>query len=131
MSLQPLAPNLSVLRPLALWCLDTFGDDAPMLIGIGFDDEQVYFHPVELSIHDPLGDLAGLAAPSDWDVLVVVAEVRTLDGPRLGGTIAHAVDRLGGCATELDDGCGHRRSLRALRGSLHATCSALFDEHGQ
>ncbi len=125
MSLQPLAPNLSVLRPLALWCLDTFGEDAPMLVGIQLADEHVRFHPVQLS-DDPLDDLAGLAAPSDWDVAVVVAHTETINSQRLSGTIAHAVDRFGSCATELDDDCGRRRSLRTVRGSLHSACLTLF-----
>ncbi len=123
----PLNARQSVLRPLALWCLDTFSEDHPMLVGIHLAADKVHFNPVQLSDEDPLTDLGGLAAPLDWDVLVVVATTSTLDSPHSGGTIAHAVDRFGGSATELDDWCGRRRSLHTLRGSLHSTMQAMFD----
>ena len=119
--------HLSVLRPLAIWCLDTIGEDAPMLVGVQLAEGNVHFRPVQLSSNDPIADLSGLAAPSDWDALVVVTETTALNTTPANGVLAHAVDRFGGCATELDDACGHRRSLRTLRGSLHSTCLALFD----
>lgn len=127
MSLCQLTTRLSVLRPLALWCLDTFGEDSPMLVGVRLAAKKVHFHPIALSEEDPLTDLAGLAAPHDWDIVVVVAQTAELDSPHSGGTIAHAVDRFGGSATELDDWCGRRRSLRTLRGSLHLICLGMFD----
>lgn len=97
-----------------------------MLIGVVLDAANVRFHPVELGEDDPIDDLADLAAPDPWDVLVVVAATSDVDSHMRHGTIAHAVDRLGGSATELDESCGRRRSLRAHGGRLHDACLELF-----
>ena len=122
-----LSAHSSLLRPVALWCLDTFGDDAPMLVGVGMGPDNVHFHPVQLSPDDPLADLAGLTAPDDWDVVVAVVPTRDTDAPYGDGVLAHAVDRFGASATEIDDWCGHRRPLRSARGRLHSLCESMFD----
>ena len=97
-----------------------------MLVGVVLGDAKVQFHAVELAEADPIDDLADLAAPDPWDVLVVVASTAEIDG-RLGhGIIAHAVDRFGASATELDESCGRRRTLRLVRGALHDACVEVF-----
>ena len=126
-----LSTHSSLLRPVAQWCLDTFGDDAPMLIGVAMGPDKVSFHPVQLSCDDPLTDLAGLAAPIDWDVVVAVVPTRDVDAPYGDGILAHSADRHGASATEIDDWCGHRRPLRSARGRLHALCELMFDHPGE
>ena len=125
MSLCPLSPATSVLRPLAMWCLDTFGDGPPMLVGVMLGADKVHMHPIELA-DDPLLDMTNLVAPDEWDFLVLVASATTIGSRFDGGTISHAVDRNGGSATELDEWCGRRRSLRLIRGQLHDACVAVF-----
>jgi hypothetical protein len=127
MSPCPLPTYSSLLRPLALWCLDTFGEGPPMLIGVTLGNENVHFQPVELHEADPIDDLSGLVAPEPWDVVVVVAPTDEIDLERHSGTVAHAVDRLGWSATELDEWCGRRRSLRTFRGRLHNACVKVFE----
>jgi hypothetical protein len=126
MSPCPLSVYSGLLRPLASWCLDTFGEGPPMLVGVVLDAANVRFQPVELGEDDPLDDLADLAAPEPWDVLVVIAATADVDAHMRRGTVAHAVDRHGGSATELDEWCGRRRSLRARGGRLHDACLELF-----
>lgn len=126
MAVCPLPTYSSLLHPLAAWCLDTFGEGPPMLVGVAFGDTQVRFHPIELCDLDPLHDLAGLIAPDDWDALVVIAPTCEAQRQTPNGTVAHAVDRTGRSATELDDPCGHRRSLHVLRGRLHDTCLTVL-----
>jgi len=97
-----------------------------MLVGVELGDPNVQFHAVELDDFDPIDDLADLAAPDSWDLVVVVAPT-TETGDRIGlGTVAHATDRSGASATELDEACGRRRSLRLVRGALHDACVELF-----
>ncbi len=115
-----------MLGSLAAWCLDTFGDDAPMLIGVRLGDERAGFHPVQLGDIDPVEDLAGLRAPDDWDAAVVVVPAQQAHGARISGVLAHAVDRNSHSATYLDEPCGHRRALHAPTGILHDLCLALF-----
>lgn len=126
MSPCPLSACSGLLQPLANWCLDTFGEGPPMLVGVVFGGVTVTFHAVELDEADPVGDLAELAAPDPWDVLVVVAATSTIDGAFSTGVVAHAVDRFGASATELDEACGRRRTLRLVRGALHDACVELF-----
>ncbi|MDW3177920.1 MAG: hypothetical protein R8J94_11070 [Acidimicrobiia bacterium] len=126
MSPCPLSAYAALLQPLANWCLDTFGDGPPMLIGVVLGDAKVHFHPVELDDEHPIDDLADLAAPDRWDVLVVVAPTAEIDCRVGRGTVAHAVDRFGASATELDEPCGRRRALRLVRGTLHDACIELF-----
>jgi len=128
MFLCQFSARTSLLRPLATWCLDTFGEDAPMLVGVRLGPDAVHFQPIQLGEDDPLNDLAGLAAPSDWDVAVVVAPAHSTELPH-GGVVAHAVDRDGSSATELDEFCGRRRPLKTIRGVLHTRCVELFDAH--
>ena len=71
-------------------------------------------------------DLSDLAAPEPWDVIVVVAETAEIESVTHPGTVAHAVDRQGSSATELDEWCGRRRSLRLVRGRLHDACLDVF-----
>jgi hypothetical protein len=125
MSPCPFPTYSSLLRPLALWCLDTFGEGPPMLIGVSLGGMAAHFQPIELCDEDPVDDMADLLAPDRWDVLVVVAPTEAGSEIR-GGTVAHAVDRFGASATELDDFCGRRRSLRMLRGRLHEACLEVF-----
>ena len=126
MSPCPFSAYAGLLRPLATWCLDTFGGGPPMLIGIVLGEENVRFQPVELGPDDPVDDLADLAAPEPWDVIVVVAETAEIESVPQPGTVAHAVDRHGSSATELDEWCGRRRSLRLVRGRLHDACLDVF-----
>lgn len=126
MSPSPLSPCAGLLRPLTAWCLDTFGEGPPMLIGVTLHRSSVTFHPIELDDDDPVADLAGLAAPDPWDVLVILAPATELGGGRLEGIIAHAIDRFGSSATELDEASGRRRSLNAVGGPLHEAGLALF-----
>lgn len=111
-----------------MWLLDTFGDGPPMLVGVEFGHPKVRFHPVRLDPDDPLDTMAGLAAPDSWDVLGVVVEASDALGRAHAGAVAHCVDREGMSATELDESCGRRRSLRAVRGRLHDACMELL--HG-
>lgn len=127
MSPCPLPAYSSLLQPLASWCLDTFGEGPPVLVGVELGSPSVLFHPVELDDDDPIDHLADLAAPDRWDVLVFVADTGQLDDNMRRGTVAHAVDRLGCSATELDETCGRRRSLRHGRGRLHDACLEVFE----
>lgn len=126
MSPCPLSAYSPLLHPLARWCLDTFGEGPPMLVGVVLGDDTVRFQPVELDEVDPIDDLADLAAPDPWDVLVVIASTAEIDGSSAAGTVAHAIDRYGASATELDEPCGRRRTLRLIRGRLHDACVELF-----
>lgn len=126
MSPCPLSVYSGLLQPLASWCLDTFGEGPPVLVGVVLGDANVRFHAVELDEADPIDDLADLAAPDPWDVLVVVASTVTMNGTPGRGIVAHAVDRFGASATELDESCGRRRTLRLVRGVLHDVCLELF-----
>jgi len=127
MSLCQFSAHSAALHPIANWCLDTFGEGYPMLIGVSFAAEHVNFHPVELWEGDPLSDLESLIAPASWDVVVIVATTEQFNHRAAGGIVAHAVDRAGQTATTLDEPCGRRRTLRTLRGRLHDVCLALFD----
>lgn len=122
----PLGRNTALLRPIALWSLDTFGDDSPVLIGVDLGHPKVSFHPVFLDVDDPVDNLADFIAPETWDVVVVVAEARDVSSHRSHGLIAHAVDRAGETATELDQYCGQRRPLRSFGGRLHDACLELL-----
>ena len=122
----PLGRNTALLRPIALWSLDTFGDDAPLLIGVDLGHPKVSFHPVFLDEDDPVDNLADLIAPDTWDVIVVLAPARSVSSQRSQGVIAHVVDRAGQTATELDQSCGQRRPLRSFGGRLHAACLELL-----
>lgn len=122
----PFPAYAPLLRPLAAWCLDTFGEGPPMLVGVILGEVNVRFQPVELRESDPIDELADLAAPDPWDVVVVVADTTDLEIDLRRGTVAHAVDRLGASATELDEWCGRRRSLRVLHGRLHDACVEVF-----
>lgn len=97
-----------------------------MLVGVILGGDQVRLEPIELDETDPINDLADLAAPERWDALVVVAETVALDTTLGRGTVAHAVDRFTMSATEHDEWCGRRRSLRLIRGRLHDACVEIF-----
>lgn len=97
-----------------------------MLIGVEFASPHVQFHPVYLDEEDPLDTLVGLIAPRSWDVLAVVVEAYDTFGRVSSGVVSHCVDREGRSATELDEWCGRRRSLRTFRGRLHDACTELF-----
>lgn len=122
----PLWTHTALLRPIALWSLDTFGDDPPMLIGVEFGSSRVRFHPVFLDPEDPIDTMADLIAPDEWDVLAVVANAYDVSAQRTHGVIAHAVDRAGRAATELDQPCGQRRPLRSFGGRLHDACLEML-----
>lgn len=130
MSPCPLSAYSGLLRPLAAWCLDTFGEGPPMLIGVVFGESNVVFQPVELDEHDPIDDLHTLAAPDPWEVLVIVVTTTQLGTRPSDGVVAHAIDRFGSAATELDEPCGRRRSLRSVGGPLHDASVALFRHCG-
>ena len=119
-----------MLRPIALWSLDTFGEDPPMLIGVRFDADQVRFFPAPLDPFDPVASMADLNIADDWDVLAVVTDAHEAGAKVREGVLAHCVDRAGRSATELDDWCGRRRALRAIRGPLHDACLELFSVIG-
>ena len=122
----PLSAHSALLRPVAMWLLDTFGDGPPMLVGVEFTSPKVKFHPVRLHASDPLDTMAGLTAPDSWDVVGVVVEARDALGRSHAGVVAHCVDREGRSATELDEACGRRRALRTVRGRLHDACLELL-----
>lgn len=120
-----------------MWLLDTFGDGqpdvvgnhgAPMLVGVELGSPKVAFHPVLLDLMDPIDTMAGLVAPDSWDVVGVVLDAWDGLGRSHTGRLAHCVDRDGRSATELDEWCGRRRSLRAVHGRLHDACMELL--HG-
>lgn len=117
----------SILGPLVNWCLDTFGEDAPVLIGVHLGPEHMQLHHTELSIVDPIRDLASRRASDDWDVVIVVLETARIDGLPHSGVVAHAMDRHGQSATVLDEQCGRRRPLRHPSGWLHRVTLSLFD----
>ena len=122
----PLGQNTALLRPIALWSLDTFGDDAPVLVGVDLGHPKVSFHPIFLEFDDPIDTMAGLIAPDTWDVIVVIADALDVSARQIEGVIAHAVDRWGNTATEIDQYCGQRRPLRAVGGRLHDACLELL-----
>lgn len=122
--------NSPLLRPIALWSLDTFGGDTPMLIGVRFDQDHAQFTPVPLDPFDPVASMADLVIPDDWDVLAVVTGAHEAGSKVREGVLAHCIDRAGRSATELDDWCGRRRALRAVRGHLHDACLELFSVVG-
>lgn len=119
--------NASLLRPIAIWTLDVFGEDSPMLVGASFTEPKVKFEPVFLDPFEPLASLAGLIAPPTWDVLTVIVDAHDLDGKLGDAIVAHTVDRAGRSATEADLYCGRRTTLRAFGGRLHSACLELFD----
>ncbi len=120
--------NASLLRPIALWTLDVFGDDAPMLVGVTFSEPKVNFEPVFLDPFKPFDSLAELAAPPTWDALTVVVDAEDIGSANLGyAIVAHTVDRLGRSATEADLYCGRRNSLQTIYGRLHTACLELFE----
>lgn len=121
-----LSANASLLRPIALWSLDTFEQNTPVLIGVEFTSPKISFHPVVLAESNPFDTLAGLLAPPTWDVLVVVIDGFDLVSRVRSGVIAHCVDRSGQSATEMDDRCGRRRSLYSSGGILHTACLEIF-----
>lgn len=128
MSPCPLSAYSGLLRPLATWCLDTFGEGPPILIGVIFGETNVRFQPVELDDDDPLADLRRLAAPDSWEVVVIVVSTTLLGARPANGIVAHAVDRFASSATELDEACGRRRSLHTIGGPLHDASLALFGQ---
>ncbi len=123
----PLWTHTALLRPVAVWTLDSFGEDPPMLVGVELATPSVKFHPVYLDEADPLDTMSGLVAPDSWDLLSVVVEAHDAGGRLHNGVLAHVIDRAGRSATELDEWCGRRRSLRAFNGRLHDACTELFE----
>ena len=126
----PLWTHAPRLRPVALWLLDTFGDDPPMLVGVQFTEPKALFFPVELDPADPMASMADLIVPDSWDVLAVVVETQEIGSASPDGVISHAIDRAGRSATELDERCGRRRKLHARNGKLHQACLELFSVVG-
>ena len=120
------ASNASLLRPIALWTLDVFGDDSPMLVGVSFAEPKVEFEPVFLDPFKPFVSLAELIAPPTWDALTVVVDAQDITGNLGDAIIAHTVDLAGRSATEADLYCGRRTTLRTLQGRLHTACLDLF-----
>jgi len=123
------APH-SMLAPLASWALNTLDANAPKLIGVEIRADVVSMHIVELDIHDPLGDLAQLAAPDEWCAIVVLAEARAF---RLGTPaaarhvqLAHAVDRHHHGSTEYRSRSGTTASIRSSIGRLDELCRGLI-----
>ena len=106
--------------------LDTFGDDPPMLVGVELASPNVSFHPVYLDEDDPIDTMAGLVAPDSWDLLAVVVEAFDTFGRVSSGVVSHCIDRDGRSATELDEWCGRRRSLRTFNGRLHEACKEVL-----
>ena len=122
------AANASLLRPIARWTLDVFGDDSPMLVGVSLVEPKAQFEPVFLHPFDPLSSLAEMLAPPTWDVLTLVVDGHDIAARSFGdAVIAHTVDRSGRSATEVDLYCGQQRSLSAVSGRLHTACLQVFD----
>ncbi len=132
MSPVPFPVTASLLAPISEWCLDTFEELSPLLVGAHFGAEQISFHPVELDPVDPLSDLCGLIADPDWDVVVLIVDVlHAHDGAHLWGIeegqLAHGRDRTGASVTLLDLDRGPRRTLRQPHGTLRVAVDQLFD----
>ncbi len=126
----PLWNHNRLLRPIAVWSLDTFGGEPPILIGCTLRERNARFIPVPLDPFDPVEAMADLIIPDEWDVLAVVTNTHDA-GPRVrDGIVAHCVDRAGRSATELDEWCGRRRSLTTVGGRLHDACLELFSVPG-
>ena len=123
----PLSTHTALLRPIARWSLDTFGGDPPMLVGVSLANPKALFHPISLDPFDPVTSIDQLVAPTSWDLVVVIVEALETGSEVRDGIVAHAVDRAGRSATELDDWCGRRRALRSRHGRLHKAAVQLLN----
>ena len=123
----PLSTNHALLRPIAIWTLDTYGDDPPMLVGVELGSPTVSFHPIYLDDEDPLVTIDSIVAPPSWDLVVAVVEAYDAFDRVHSGQVVHCVDNEGRSATVMDDWCGRRRTLQAFTGRLHHACVAVLD----
>ena len=131
MSPTPFPATAPLLGPVTEWCLDTFDELAPLLVGVEFTSENACFHPVELDPVDPVSDLIGMRADPDWSAAIVIVDVLHSPG-QCGqdniddGLLAFGCDRAGASTTRLDYPNGSRRVLRHPQGPLETVCQALF-----
>ena len=131
MSPVPFPATAPLLAPITEWCLDTFEELSPLLIGAHFGADNVSFIPVELDPVDPLSDLDGLMADPTWDVVVLIVDVlhthdRSQPFGAQEGLLAHGCDRERLSITLLDVGRGPRRTLRQPHEALCAAADRLF-----
>ncbi len=115
----------ALFESIARWCLDHLPADPPCLVGVELGSHSMLVSRIELCPDDPVGDLGSLAAPDEWDLVVLTTATRaSASTDRI--RVAHLTSRDGQTFTEIRSFGGATRSIRDSTGRIAEVCRALF-----
>ena len=88
----PQQKNRPTVGAVARWCLEHLGAHAAALVGVSPGASTADFHIVPLCAADPIDDIASLAIPPSWIIVVVVVDGVLIGAPDRS-RLAVGVDR--------------------------------------